>query len=436
MTTAIILRGQGTEVSIQTVGNRRRDRLQLEPRKTHAGSEYSAVARASAEPWRLGAATAMALEDSLQHEGWPEGAICEPEDAMASKFGVGVRLMRQAFRILEARGACRLQRGRSGGLMVQRPDLESAATALADNLAWSETPPSEVQEALEVLGPMAAQAASAVDGAGFDGYLAQVEAGNPGLALVLASLERLSADPVGDISESLLVTLPVQANLASSVAWRIGQGITHDRCRAQERLGSLWDIAGQYDVSLAVATAAVRILEDADLVVCAKGRTGGVTLKLPDGVAVISVVHSYLAVAGMSEAQCTWVCHQLNCRAAAKAAETRSPRMLSTLETIYDRMCAAEGEQVMQAWYELQKLLHDAAGNRILHLLTRCLAAYCIRVGEIDVQPPSPQFLRRMVETTGRTVAAILTGDPAAAIAGQQATRAVLDDREPEPMRL
>ena len=107
-------------------------RLALEPRDLEIrGSEYAAIAKDSAAPWRMGPATVMALEDSIQGEGWPEGAICVSERTMAERFGVGIRLMRQAFRILQARGACRLQRGRRGGLVVLRPDLDAAAAALA-----------------------------------------------------------------------------------------------------------------------------------------------------------------------------------------------------------------------------------------------------------------------------------------------------------------
>ena len=272
----------------------RRARLSLEAEPVPAGAEYTAIARGTDEPWRLGAATAMAVEDSLRRTGWPEGAVCESEDAMAAKFGVGVRVMRQALRILEARGACRLQRGRSGGLVVLRPDLDRAASALANGLVWSGASMAEVEDAREVIEPMTALALVGRSPADDAAALIALEAHNPGLALAHACLQRLpgifatatgvkAATPSDDrpVHGATAPETPPRHNLAEIVAHRIGQGITHERLRAQERLGSLWDLAGQHGVSLAVATDAIRILEDADLVTCVKGRSGGVTLKLP-----------------------------------------------------------------------------------------------------------------------------------------------------------
>ena len=147
---------------------------------------------------------------------------------------------------------------------------------------------------------------------------------------------------------------------------------------------------------------------------------------------MVSVVHGYLAAAAMTEAQCIAICHALNVRASCRAAEQRRPETLAAMDEIFERMRRAQGEAVMQAWYELQKLLHDEAGNRPLHLLTRCLAAYCVRIAAIDALPSlPPHFLARMVLTTDQTVRAIHAGDVAGAAAGQCATRAVLDERGP-----
>lgn len=395
-------------------------RLVLEPQDLETrGPEYAAIAKGSIAPWRLGPATAMALEDSIQREGWPAGAVCESEKTMAEHFGVGVRLMRQAFRILQARGAGRPQRGRNGGLVVLRPDLDAAAAALSDNLRWSGVTPEEVREAREVLAP--SQAGGAID---------------PGRALALAGFERFLATVAGP-SEALRMQLQlpetIRDNRASHMAWIIGQGITHERCRNGDRLGSLWDLTEKHGVSLAVAIDAIRILEDAGVVVCVKGRSGGVNLRLPQSEAVIALMHGYLAAAGAAEEQCVVVCHQLNIRAARKVAESRSPELIALIEDIHRRMACAQGDSVMTTWYALQKTLHDHAGNRALHLITRCLAAYTVRSSAIDAQPLDPRFLDNMVQATGVMVAAIRAGDAAGAEQGQCLTRRVLDERSPAP---
>jgi DNA-binding FadR family transcriptional regulator len=422
-------------------------RLHLGTLDTQGGAEHAAIAKTSPTPWRLGQATAMALEDSLQRQGWPEGAVCEPEKTMAARFGVGVRLMRQAFRILQSRGAIRPQRGRRGGLVVLRPDLEEAATALADNLRWSGVTNAEINEARALLEPLAARGLGLADDRMPNVDPQDIIRLNPGLALALACFRKFprpgAPGPLADVGSALGVeggyalgmhskTDDVTgANMATRVAWRIGQEITHELCRSNDRLGSLWDLAGRYEVSLAIVIDAVRILEDADVVACIRGRTGGVTLKLPNGDAVISAVHGYLAASATSADHCVSICHQLNTRAACGVAEARAADALAEVQAAYDRMRAATGEEVMRAWYELQKLLHDRAGNRALHLITRCLAAYCVRTVAVDALPAGPQFLDRMVRTTGVMVAAILAGDVAGAAKGQALTRQVLDERSP-----
>lgn len=395
----------------------RAERMQLDPPERLGGSEYSAIANVSPEGagWRLGRTTAMALEDSLHRRGWPEGAICEPEEVLAARFGVGIRLMRQAFRILQARGACRLQRGRRGGLVVLRPELDATAAAVADTLRWSGVTAEDVQE-----------------GRAFLSSLEAASSPNPPFGLAVACFDKLEAAASDKPPCAPAMSGGAEAsgvNLASHVAWRITQGITHEGCRTQQRLGTLWELADHYGVSLAVIIDAVRILEDAEVAACVKGRTGGVTLRLPSGDAVVTAVHAYLAAAGATEAQCVAICQPLNLRAARLAAERRSPDGLEQVGEALEAMRAARGAGVMRTWYELQKVLHEQAGNCALHLITRCLAAFTVRSSAIDAAVPPEDFLRRITQAAAVVVEGVRRGDPDLAGEGMIAARRVLDER-------
>ncbi len=418
-----------------------------------------AIARGEDTGRRLGSLTAMHVEDSIHKQGWPEGAVCGPEEAIASNFGVGVRLMRQAFRILEARGACRQRRGRGGGLVVLRPSPLATATALADHLRWTGATLEHIWDARAFFEPLAAASAARDRGPGRND--------DPVLALVLACLdefpggrietdwptgaspedaagaaaaalrarrerhERLSPDARdGALAPDALSQLAQDSNnLAAAVAARIGRSITYQACQAQVRLGSLWDLADTHGVSLSVMIAAVRILEDAGVVVCQKGRAGGVRLRTPNGDTLVSLVHGYLAASRATEAQCVSVCHKLNLQATERAATTRTDRLLVELEGIYRQMTAAQGFGVMEAWYLLQRCLHEAGGNPALHVITRCLAGYSVRAFADPFTPPSPDVLARMVDTAGTVVEGVRRRDAALALEAQRRTRFALDER-------
>lgn len=427
-------------------------RLQLEPtrpqvREPHREYEAiawgQAIARGEEADRRLGSLTAMQVEDSIQRQGWPEGAVCGPEEAIASNFGVGVRLMRQAFRILEARGACRQQRGRGGGLVVLRPSPRATAAALADHLRWTGATSEHIREARLFFQALVAETITH----------SHMRAGqdNPVLALIQACLDELPdgrartdwvegspldepehTPPSNDRDPPPLSLRPLAQdpkNLAAAVADRIGRSISYEACRAQRRLGSLWELAETHGVSLSVTIAAIRILEDAGVVSCQKGRNGGVRLRAPDGDPLVGLVHGYLAAWRATEPQCVSICHRLNLRATERVALTRGDALLAELETIHRRMSAAQGFGVMEAWYALQRALHDGAGNPVLHLITRCLGGYAVRAFVDPVTPPSSELLARMVQTAGAVVEGVRRGDVAMALEAQGRTRMALDER-------
>ena len=62
------------------------------------------------------------LEQDIRTGGWREGHLIGGEAELTARFGVGVAAVREASRILEARGLARVRRGPGGGLFVTAPD--------------------------------------------------------------------------------------------------------------------------------------------------------------------------------------------------------------------------------------------------------------------------------------------------------------------------
>jgi DNA-binding FadR family transcriptional regulator len=70
----------------------------------------------------LGAQIARQIEQDIRREGWREGHLIGSEAELIARFEVGVAAVREASRILEARGLARVRRGPGGGLFVTAPD--------------------------------------------------------------------------------------------------------------------------------------------------------------------------------------------------------------------------------------------------------------------------------------------------------------------------
>jgi DNA-binding FadR family transcriptional regulator len=70
----------------------------------------------------LGAQIAGQIERDIRREGWREGYLIGSEAELIARFGVGVAAIREATRILEARGLARVRRGPGGGLFVTAPE--------------------------------------------------------------------------------------------------------------------------------------------------------------------------------------------------------------------------------------------------------------------------------------------------------------------------
>ncbi len=84
------------------------------------------------------------------------GERLPPEDELNQLFGVARTTLREALRVLESQGLIEIRRGRGGGPVVTKPDLEPAATALAVALQLENTTVGDLYEVRQMIEPHAA----------------------------------------------------------------------------------------------------------------------------------------------------------------------------------------------------------------------------------------------------------------------------------------
>ncbi len=439
-------------------------------------AEYQAITGAPADAY-LAPRVAMAIEDALGFANWPVGRVCGPEAALADNFGVSVRVLRQAFRILEARGVCRPRRGPSGGLIILAPDRDAMGATMANHLRWAGVDDDEIWVARELIEPLAAasaaQAGGGATGKGDPPLSAIASLASPFLGLSLTCLEQfgggLSESPAAlaealsaaiasgsaarafdlaregvklrrGVSEASVAAYTATApnpgvgfNLAAGVAARISAEIHPEACRNGDRLGTVASLSDRYGVSAGVVIEAVRLLEDAGVAQSLNGRGGGVRLRQPDPASFITSVHGYLAAHTRApEADFSF---RLNAWASERAADVRSIGDTRELLQMWKVIEGAPEPMMKRAWYGMQRRLYDIAGNRPLHLLAACFAGFAVRAQAPTRQPWSASLVGA-IQGVGQTIVrGVVEKDAALANQGHDRARSIFMPDRPGLLR-
>lgn len=79
---------------------------------------------------KLPLAVAQKIEESLIADGWPVGRVFGNRETLTHQYGVGRDVLREVFRVLEARNYARALRGRYGGLEVVDPSEDQMHATL------------------------------------------------------------------------------------------------------------------------------------------------------------------------------------------------------------------------------------------------------------------------------------------------------------------
>lgn len=245
------------------------------------GSPYTQLKRA--------AELADRIVDDIKRRGLAVGHCLGTMDDLALNYGASRRIIHEASRILELRGATRVQRGARGGVFVTTPSMSLAVDAVVDYCLALGVSDSQIEEAARAC-DLLRQAGMRENGLlAADPSAAQVRSPSPGHELICgfitACLERV-----------VRRRQPLDPSQASSrgaqIAHELKAGISQAPGRSV-RLGTENDLCERFAVSRPVLRHAIRILEDRGLIESQRGRGRGLIIKAPDPRPAMQVANAY-----------------------------------------------------------------------------------------------------------------------------------------------
>ncbi len=212
---------------------------------------------------------AWMLEDAAAQNGWQTGSTLGGERELIEQFGVSRDTIREAIRILEARGSMLMQRGRIGGLRLLSPRIEDVASALATYLLASNFTKADLNAVTTIAGPIF----MALD--------------NKALisSLFHRTIEILSSGKISGVTGS---------NRASVIAARLLEH--HGPPPAGGIfLGDEASLSDRLDCTRPVLREALSVLTDLSILKVRRGRGGGFTLIQPSPDAIVRRVFGLIA---------------------------------------------------------------------------------------------------------------------------------------------
>jgi DNA-binding FadR family transcriptional regulator len=109
---------------------------------------------------KLAATLARRIEDEIEASQWPVGAVVGTEAELMVRYGVSRAVFREAVRLVEHHRVAHMRRGPGGGLVVQTPDVDGAATALVIYLERAGTSVANLMDVRLILEPLAVSLAA------------------------------------------------------------------------------------------------------------------------------------------------------------------------------------------------------------------------------------------------------------------------------------
>ena len=298
---------------------------------------------------------AWTLEDAALRSGWQAGSCLGTERELLEQFGVGRDTLREAVRVVEARGSMQMQRGCAGGLRLLSPRIEDVASALAAYLHACNYTKAELQEAAAAAGPVF------------------TALGDKELVVCLyrQTIEMLSAGKTPGVSGTNRAET-IAARLIESHGPPPENGIfLGDEARLSEELGC----------SRPALREALRILADLSILKVRRGRGGGFSLVQPSPDAIIRRVFGLIASQHLALAELVpsmWAQHLIQLRLAIRQLRLLDDR---TRALRCDNLAALldQGSEPAR-WFTLQRELGRIANNQFTGVLIDSFAYYLGRL--------------------------------------------------------
>lgn len=304
---------------------------------------------------------AWTLEDAALQRGWPVGSLLGTERELIGQFGVSRDTLREAVRIVEARGSMQMQRGRVGGLRLLSPRVEDVASALAAYLHASNCTKEELEEAVSVAGPV-------LTALGDKDLFA---------SLYGQTIEMLSASKAPGIT-GFNRAETIAARLIDNYGPPPADGIfLGDEARLSEKLGCTRPALRE----------ALRILSDLSIVKVRRGRGGGFSLVHPSPDAITRRLFGLMASKHLKLAELVptiWALNLICLRLAIRHLRLMDEQ---TRQLHCDKMgFLLEQWSEPVRWFNLQVELDRIARNCITSVLTESFKYYLARLDQTNSQ--------------------------------------------------
>lgn len=293
------------------------------------------------------------------------GEVLGSEQQLCQRYQVGRGTIREAARILEFRGVARMQRGPNGGLVVALPDAQLVSQSFCGRALLAGTTSVHLIEARETLGRVAARVT------------------NPIIDVFVQCLDMLDKHVANDgrlapLPSAAIERIAVGERRAGQISRKVLAQIMLGHVDADLRIGSEADLCRRYSISRSVAKQTVRLLEDAGIVHCRRGRGRGLFVSRPETRAPLRTMCPYLSARSVSAAT-SWQTGQLlnieSARLAARHANSqeRSERLAGGLlaEFPATRTSLSLSDMIL-----VDRSIEDLAANPILALMLESLKSY------------------------------------------------------------
>lgn len=298
---------------------------------------------------------AWALEHEAVEQGWVVGRFVGSERDLIDRFGASRDVVREAIRLLEARGSVLVERGRNGGLWLAEPDLEWAAGALAMFLRASGYSDVQLHETLSIARPLLQKMPS-------DHLLVQLQ------------------QRTFDLLATTNATHPRFKGRGFRIATRLIQHYSPIPT-AGIRLGCEESLCDRFSSSRPTFRQALRILDDLGTLEVQRGRGGGYLLKRPSSIGVVRQMFALLASRQQTlddVLPTKWTLDIVKLRLAMRALQRLDTS--ARAEHLQSLASILTYPSEPYRWCLLQQALGRIGRDPMVNTLLWCLVAYDVRV--------------------------------------------------------
>ena len=350
---------------------------------------------------------ARLLEEQFIADGWPSGRIYGSEIELAGRHRIGRGVVREAFRILEARGTARTRCGRNGGLELIVPSLEQLYERIADYCFLSGVSHAQILVLQNVLRRVAAR----------------MEADHRTHNAVIAFYEDCAQWLSG--ADRTRVSKSEHRNCAEKIVDTLRHVVGPERWADGYFVGNQQELCHRYNVDHRALRQAIRILESAEAAESLPGRGNGLMTRSPGPVAIGRLICCYFAASGIDHAQAFEAFHWLSSETMALAALHADAHSIAPISGMLAQMEGRADSALLPALAAIEYRQFALAGNRLLDLFLLSARAFpsWSPFRKIATVPGGLSDLR---ECAAQVNAAIVAGDaPAAALAQDRKSIAI-----------